>query len=122
LNIKRHSNMEMQWVYFSTIILLAGYIFGNKFVRKCNGWYYHLKLRNKKYPLPPGDMGWPLIGNLLPFIKNFSSGQPDSFTTNLILKSLYFLTLFNFFLSTIYRFVRILLLFMKAYFSQLKNG
>jgi ent-kaurenoic acid hydroxylase len=78
--------MEMQWVYFSTIILLAGYIFGNKFVRKCNGWYYHLKLRNKKYPLPPGDMGWPLIGNLLPFIKNFSSGQPDSFTTNLILK------------------------------------
>ncbi|GAU44943.1 hypothetical protein TSUD_351580 [Trifolium subterraneum] len=32
-------------------------------------------------------MGWPLIGNLLAFIKDFSSGQPDSFINNLILKN-----------------------------------
>lgn len=76
----------MQWVYISTAALFACYVFVNKFLRRFNGWYYHLKLRNKEYPLPPGDMGWPLIGNLLSFNKNFSSGQPDSFTTNLILK------------------------------------
>ncbi|KAK2406183.1 beta-amyrin 11-oxidase [Trifolium repens] len=78
--------MEMQWVYISIATLLACYVFLNKFVRNFNGWYYHLTLRNKEYPLPPGDMGWPLIGNLLTFIKDFSSGQPDSFITNLILK------------------------------------
>jgi hypothetical protein len=94
-----HQNMEMQWVYISIATLLACYVFVNKFVRNFNGWYYHLKLRNKEYPLPPGDMGWPLIGNLLTFIKNFSSGQPDSFITNLILKYLslsHFSFLFNF--------------------------
>ncbi|XP_045788344.1 beta-amyrin 11-oxidase [Trifolium pratense] len=78
--------MAMKLVYISIATLLACYIFVNKFVRNFNGWYYNLKLRNKEYPLPPGDMGWPLIGNLIPFIKDFSSGQPDSFITNLILK------------------------------------
>ncbi|WJX91911.1 hypothetical protein P8452_73627 [Trifolium repens] len=78
--------MEMQWVYISIATLLACYVFVNKFVRNFNGWYYHLKLRNKEYPLPPGDMGWPLIGNLLSFYKDFSSGQPNSFITNLFLK------------------------------------
>lgn len=84
----------MQWVYICTAALFACYVFVNKFLRRFNGWYYHLKLRNKEYPLPPGDMGWPLIGNLLSFNKNFSSGQPDSFTTNLILKYLSFSHLF----------------------------
>ncbi|CAJ2669781.1 unnamed protein product [Trifolium pratense] len=78
--------MEMQRVYISTAIFFTCYLFLNIFVRNFNGWYYHLKLRNKKYPLPHGDMGWPLIGNFLTFIKDFSSGQPDSFITNLILK------------------------------------
>ncbi|KAJ1409556.1 Cytochrome P450 [Sesbania bispinosa] len=31
-------------------------------------------------------MGWPLIGNLLTFLKDFSSGHPDSFINNLVLK------------------------------------
>jgi len=95
----------MQWFYISTAAVFACYLFVNKFLRRINGWYYHLKLRNKEYPLPPGDMGWPLIGNLLSFIKNFSSGQPDSFTTNLILKYLSFSHLF--FPSIIYIYIYI---------------
>ncbi|XP_058730754.1 beta-amyrin 11-oxidase-like [Vicia villosa] len=78
--------MEMQWIFISTTTLFSCYIFVTKIVRKLNGWYYHIKLRNKDYPLPPGDMGWPLIGNLLTFIQDFSYGQPDSFITNLKLK------------------------------------
>nr|QRC76241.1 cytochrome P450 88D15 [Glycyrrhiza pallidiflora] len=78
--------MEEQWVCMSFATLLVCYIFASKFVRNLNGWYYDVKLRRKEYPLPPGDMGWPLIGNLLSFIKHFSSGHPNSFINNLVLK------------------------------------
>ncbi|GAU20410.1 hypothetical protein TSUD_12280 [Trifolium subterraneum] len=43
-----------------------------------------MKLRKKQYPLPPGHLGWPLIGNMLAFINDFKSGHPDSFINNLI--------------------------------------
>ncbi|WJX16798.1 hypothetical protein P8452_06787 [Trifolium repens] len=43
-----------------------------------------MKVRKKQYPLPPGHLGWPLIGNMLAFIKDFKSGHPDSFINNLI--------------------------------------
>lgn len=77
--------MKMQWFYICTATLFACYVL-TKLVRRFNGWYYHLKLRNKQYPLPPGDMGWPLIGNLFTLIQDFKNGQPDSFITNIMLK------------------------------------
>ncbi|KAJ1394416.1 Cytochrome P450 [Sesbania bispinosa] len=78
--------MELHLLSVCVTTLLACYIFVVKFLRRLNGWYYDLKLRNKQYPLPPGDMGWPLIGNLLAFMKDFSSGHPNSFINNLVLK------------------------------------
>jgi hypothetical protein len=36
------------------------------------------------FNIPPGHLGWPLIGNMLAFIKDFKSGHPDSFINNLI--------------------------------------
>ncbi|CAJ1949503.1 unnamed protein product, partial [Sphenostylis stenocarpa] len=53
-------------------------------MKRLNGWYYDLRLGNKHHLLPPGDMGWPLIGNLFPFIKHFLSAHPDSFINNLV--------------------------------------
>ncbi|XP_061362725.1 beta-amyrin 11-oxidase-like [Gastrolobium bilobum] len=78
--------MELHWVLMSAITILGSYLFVKKFVRRLNGWYYDLKLRNKQYPLPPGDMGWPLIGNLLAFFEAFKSGHPNSFINNLVSK------------------------------------
>ncbi|XP_027336886.1 beta-amyrin 11-oxidase-like [Abrus precatorius] len=76
--------MELNWVWTSAATLFACYFFVCKFLRGLNGWYYDLKLRNKQYPLPPGDMGWPLFGNMLTFLKDFSSGHADSFINNLV--------------------------------------
>jgi hypothetical protein len=84
------------WVWaFAT--LLACYFCLNNFVWRLNEWYYNMKVRKKQYPLPPGHLGWPLIGNMLAFVKDFKSGHPDSFINNLISRSLLFLPLQNFF-------------------------
>nr|BAN15044.1 putative cytochrome P450 monooxygenase CYP88D8 [Astragalus sinicus] len=78
--------MALQWFWVSSATLLVFYIFAKKVIRNLNGWYYDVKFRNKEYPLPSGDMGWPIIGNLYTFYKSFSSGQPDSFISNFIFR------------------------------------
>ncbi|KAF7828549.1 beta-amyrin 11-oxidase-like [Senna tora] len=57
--------------------LLVGYgiVFG--IVRRVNEWFYVGRVRTE-FPVPPGDMGWPLLGNMPSFFKAFKS-QPDSF-------------------------------------------
>lgn len=77
--------MEIFWIWISVATLLASYVFLNKTVRRLNEWYYNLKL-GKKLCLPPGDMGWPFIGNLIPFVKDLCSGHLDSFINNLVSK------------------------------------
>ncbi|CAL5206811.1 unnamed protein product [Lathyrus oleraceus] len=67
-------------------ISLASYFCVNNLVWKLNDWYYNLKQRNKQHPLPPGDLGWPFIGDMLTFVKHFSSGHPDSFINNIVSK------------------------------------
>ncbi|KAL4366666.1 hypothetical protein GQ457_05G031440 [Hibiscus cannabinus] len=44
-----------------------------------NPWVYESKLGDIRYSLPPGDMGWPLIGNMWSFLRAFRSDDPDSF-------------------------------------------
>lgn len=49
-------------------------------VGRLNSWYYEvLKLGNKRFCLPPGDLGWPYIGNMMSFDKAFTSSNPDNF-------------------------------------------
>ncbi|KAJ1414598.1 Cytochrome P450 [Sesbania bispinosa] len=70
--------------------LLGGYAFVFGFLRRVNEWYYvgfRVQLQGKKnnmqYPLPPGDLGWPFLGNMFTFLKAFKS-DPDSFINNLV--------------------------------------
>nr|GMD34865.1 Ent-kaurenoic acid oxidase 1 [Ipomoea batatas] len=49
-------------------------------VRRLNSWYYEvLKLGNKRFSLPPGDLGWPYIGTMILYFRAFTSSNPDTF-------------------------------------------
>ncbi|KAK6119272.1 hypothetical protein DH2020_046985 [Rehmannia glutinosa] len=64
-------------------IFLVGFLLGLLIVRwvlrNVNCWLYETKLGEKRYGLPPGDLGWPFIGNMRPFLRAFKSSNPDSF-------------------------------------------
>ncbi|MED6167707.1 hypothetical protein PIB30_005332 [Stylosanthes scabra] len=64
--------------------LLGGYAFVFGFLRRINNWYYAWSVGKTKYPLPPGDMGWPFLGNMPSFLRAFKSSDPDSFIHNLV--------------------------------------
>ncbi|MED6200488.1 hypothetical protein PIB30_085596 [Stylosanthes scabra] len=77
------------WIMMmSGATLLAFYFVVKTVGRRVNEWYYDFKLGDKRRFLPPGDMGWPLIGKTLFFIKDLRSGytHPDSFINNLVSK------------------------------------
>ncbi|KAG2680224.1 hypothetical protein I3843_11G089300 [Carya illinoinensis] len=76
--------MELLWLIIG--VLLGGYVFLFRFLRRFNEWYYVGKLGKTKYPLPPGDMGWPYLGGLPTFLKAFRSNDPDSYIYNLVNK------------------------------------
>ncbi|KAG5598712.1 hypothetical protein H5410_030082, partial [Solanum commersonii] len=76
-------------VQFSVII----HKFGNRILtlisvlKRSNGWFFTMKFSSKKCELPPGDMGWPLVGNML-FFQSFKDGNLGSFVS-------YFVTRFG---------------------------
>lgn len=52
--------------------------------KRANWWLYESKLGEEQNHLPPGDMGWPLIGTMWTFLRAFKSSNPDSFTSDLV--------------------------------------
>lgn len=48
-------------------------------LKSVNCWYCERELGEKRYELPPGDFGWPLIGNMWSFLRAFKSANPESF-------------------------------------------
>ncbi|KAK9065462.1 hypothetical protein SSX86_014861 [Deinandra increscens subsp. villosa] len=53
-------------------------------LKSVNIWVYERYLgKTTRERLPPGDFGWPFIGNMLSFLRAFKSGDPDSFVSGL---------------------------------------
>ncbi|XP_075475260.1 ent-kaurenoic acid oxidase 2-like [Primulina tabacum] len=48
-------------------------------LKSVNCWYCERGLGDKRYELPPGDFGWPFIGNMWSFLRAFKSANPESF-------------------------------------------
>lgn len=51
-------------------------------LRSGNEWYYERELGERRYELPPGDLGWPFIGNMWSFLRAFKGSRPDSFISS----------------------------------------
>jgi len=82
-----------------SILVVFGAIVGVLFIlrtllKSVNWLLYEAKLGSKQYSLPPGDMGWPLIGNMWSFLRAFKSNDPDSFMASFV-KRYNYIILFN---------------------------
>ncbi|KAL3624555.1 Ent-kaurenoic acid oxidase 1 [Castilleja foliolosa] len=65
------------------VVLLLGFLWVLKWVIKSvNCWYLERNLGEIKYELPPGDFGWPFIGNMWSFLRAFKYSNPESFISS----------------------------------------
>lgn len=65
------------------VLIFAAFVFVFGVLKRLNGWYYEAKLGKLWPKLPPGDMGWPIIGSTLTYVKDYIAGQPQNFVETL---------------------------------------
>lgn len=68
------------------VLFVAAFVFIFGVLKRLNDWYYGAKMGKLWAKLPPGHMGWPLLGSTLSYLKNFSSGQPRNVIHNLSIR------------------------------------
>ncbi|KAF2322005.1 hypothetical protein GH714_005474 [Hevea brasiliensis] len=71
--------MELGSIWVIPICIVLGVLALKWILQGANGWLYETKLGEIQYSLPPGDLGWPFIGNMWSFLRAFKSTDPDSF-------------------------------------------
>ncbi|KAF8412527.1 hypothetical protein HHK36_000495 [Tetracentron sinense] len=76
--------MELGFLWFVFTALIGGFATLYGLLKRANGWFYESRLGEKRYTLPPGDLGWPLIGNMWSFLRAFKSTDPDSFISSFV--------------------------------------
>ncbi|KAK9716231.1 hypothetical protein RND81_06G219700 [Saponaria officinalis] len=77
--------MEMGFSVWVTVAMTLGGLWVlYRVVKGANEWMYVRKLGKIRHVIPPGDMGWPLLGTQLSFLKAFKSNNPDSFISNFV--------------------------------------
>ncbi|KAE9594863.1 putative cytochrome P450 [Lupinus albus] len=77
--------MAIEISSWGVVVAIASFVIFIRYILKNVNWFlYEFKLGAKQYSLPPGDLGWPLIGNMLSFLKAFKSTNPDSFLNSYV--------------------------------------
>ena len=79
---KFNMETELDFLWFIIAALLGCYVFIFWFLKRVNDWYYVAMVGETTSRLPPGDMGWPLFGNMLSLFKTLRSAHPNSFIYN----------------------------------------
>eukprot|EP00252_Welwitschia_mirabilis_P025591 TRINITY_DN806_c0_g1_i1.p1 TRINITY_DN806_c0_g1~~TRINITY_DN806_c0_g1_i1.p1 ORF type:complete len:405 (+),score=58.17 TRINITY_DN806_c0_g1_i1:38-1252(+) len=70
---------------FGVVLAVSCLVFAACYAAKrLNSWWYKPLISEGKPPLPPGDLGWPFIGNMLTFLRAFKSGNPDDFILSFV--------------------------------------
>ncbi|KAJ8560298.1 hypothetical protein K7X08_004356 [Anisodus acutangulus] len=72
---------------FFCIVLMIGIVSLYGFLNKANEWFCLKKLDKAQCILPPGDLGWPFVGNMLSFVKSYKYGDPESFISSFTTRS-----------------------------------
>ena len=87
-NLKKFGAMELVYSVGNWAVVLfcsMGSIVVLKWLLMNVNWLlYETKLGEKQYSLPPGDLGWPFLGNMWSFLKAFKSSDPDSFISSFV--------------------------------------
>ncbi|XP_011010022.1 PREDICTED: ent-kaurenoic acid oxidase 1-like isoform X1 [Populus euphratica] len=78
--------MESGSIWVVLAVMFGGLGVGKWILKKVNWWWYEAELGEKQYSLPPGDLGWPFIGNMWSFLRAFKFSDPDSFMRTFINK------------------------------------
>ncbi|KAM0894740.1 hypothetical protein ACQ4PT_024221 [Festuca glaucescens] len=68
------------WTWWTVAITALAAAVLHAVNRKGQGWACTALLgASRRAKLTPGDMGWPLVGNMWAFLRAFKSGKPDDF-------------------------------------------
>lgn len=82
--------MEVSWAVAAVAAAAAVYAAVKWAAKSLNEWIYEAKLGDRRMALPPGDLGWPIIGNMLGFLRAFKSKNPETFIDSYVSRSLIF--------------------------------
>lgn len=81
--------MELEFGFWFFTASVGGLVAVCFVLKRANEWYHvSLQVGKQYHSLPPGDLGWPLIGNMLSFLVAFKLGRPDSFIANFVTRFL----------------------------------
>ncbi|KAL2341599.1 hypothetical protein Fmac_009539 [Flemingia macrophylla] len=72
------------WMMVIFVAIAGSLLVLRSILKNVNWWLYESNLGAKQYSLPPGDMGWPFIGNMWSFLRAFKSKDPDSFISSFV--------------------------------------
>ncbi|KAH1089642.1 hypothetical protein J1N35_016899 [Gossypium stocksii] len=87
--------MGLVFLWLIVAVIVGKFVLSFGFLKKPTERYRNLqnailqtqRIKSKKEQqlnsLPPGDMGWPLIGNMWSFVRAYKSQNPESFIDNL---------------------------------------